>query len=230
MGKKMLAPLPLSRLLDSLVISLIATLLLFTLFGTFPEQPATREIAAIDKPSPSTRAILFPFTCNATPNTCAALPACPPDGKGAICADPLAPRVDLALSVAAPGKESGGHAPALPVMPEAKPPPETETLPNVASTQADDDKTPNRCNAFTERPAHNSSQNELCAYLSSAIHYSDTCLDSLRDGEPRLSGKRAREMRILHTRLWNLKTEHALQCEAPRKIIASRQQQGVPPE
>ena len=137
-------PLPLSRLLDSLVISLIATLLLFTLFGTFPEQPATREIAAIDKPAPPTRAILLPVTCNATPNTCAELPGCPPGGKGAICADPQAPRVDLALSVAAPGKESGGHAPALPVMPEAKPPPETETLPNVASTQADDDKTPNR--------------------------------------------------------------------------------------
>jgi hypothetical protein len=170
-------------------------------------------MAAIGESSQPARALLF--ACNATPNTCSVLPAC----NGATCAIPQAPRADLALSEVTdetvPEKEGGGHPPTRPLMPEPSALPETENLPNADRAQAaDGSNAPNRCNAFPERPAAPPSRSELCAYLSSAIRHSDTCLDSPRDEDARRAAKQARERRLLHTRLWNLKTEHAQHCGA----------------
>jgi hypothetical protein len=219
------------KALDCLIMSLSVALLAFALCETLLGQSAAGRTAAVGEASPPVRAGKHtankPLACNATPDACSVLPACDSEGERsggrAACADPLAFRANLALSEAlddtAPGKEGGGHAPAIPGQED---PPETDTLPKTDRSQADNEKNPYRCNAFPERPANNSPQNELCAYLSSAIRNSDTCLNSLWDRDAQRSGKRARGMRRLHTRLRNLKTEHALQCGTTRKIIGFR--------
>ena len=206
------SPPSLSRIvgmIDALIILSILALLILASGGSRPERSTAGRIADIDKSFPPAAMDKITVACNATPNTCGALPPCGAGGRGGQSGNNRAMCADIRLSY------PGLVALPLSAVPEGEAPPEKDRK------QADHDEAKNLCAAFPKRPPDDSSRNALCAYLSKAMAYSGTCMNAYRAWRDQ-PGKRAKEIRTGHTRVQNLKAEHVLKCGAPRKIIGFR--------
>ncbi|MDR2092182.1 MAG: hypothetical protein LBP58_02540 [Azoarcus sp.] len=120
--------------------------------------------------------------------------------------------------------ESVGNSPILPLLVVSDGEnPAADDLPGVKRQQAGDDKPRNDCGAFPGRPADNSPRNELCAYLSRAIKYSDACAKRhQKRNAGRHSGKYVKTVSLWYSRARNLKVEHGLKCEPSRNITGFR--------
>ncbi|MDR0633736.1 MAG: hypothetical protein LBF91_02025 [Azoarcus sp.] len=112
--------------------------------------------------------------------------------------------------------------PSLATQPAEKPA-GADGLPERGTGRVDGDKAKNDCGAFPKRPGADSSRSEMCSYLSRAIEHSNACVNlrRKRDAEWQ-AGEKMKNIRILYTRIQNLKMEHALKCGSRRKITGFR--------
>ena len=96
-------------------------------------------------------------------------------------------------------------------------------LPEVGTGWLDGNKAKNDCAPFPKRPDPDSSQDKMCSYLSRAIKHSNTCLNLHRPRDAKWQPREnTKNIRILYTRIQNLKIEYGLKCGSPREITGFR--------
>lgn len=123
----------------------------------------------------------------------------------------------------AEGNDKNDLAFPSPAAQPAEKPAGADGLPEVGTGWLDSDKAKNDCAPFPQRPDTDSSQDKMCSYLSRAIKHSNVCVNLHRNRDAKWQPRENKKnIRILYTRIQNLKIEYGLKCGSPREITGFR--------